>query len=158
VQRARAEGEGVSSFRQLFKLFNNHIIMLGYTQPNNDVYIFFENDEIQRLAREKIQGIYFNLRDPSKTGLLEASINDEISDRMKTSARKNDEGFMEWLLLEMRSHEYDLLIERGGRELHEGYRHICLLDASKLDDLNFGDRTNYRQLKHWESQHSRSET
>jgi hypothetical protein len=128
--------------------------MLGYTQPNNDVYIFFENDEVQRLAKEKIQGTCFNLRDSSQKGLLEASVNDGINDRMKTSARKNDKGFIKWLFLEMRLHEYALLIERGGRELHEGYRHICLRDASKPDNLNFGDRINYRQLKYWESQHS----
>ena len=110
------------------------------------------------MAREKIQGIFFNLRDTSKTGVLETSINDQINDRMKTSAKKNDEGVMEWLLLEMKTNEYDLLIERKGRELHEGYRHICLIDASKLDDLNFGDRMNYRQLKQWESHHSQPKT
>lgn len=132
--------------------------MLGYTQSNNDVYIFFEDDELQRLARGKIRGTYFNLEDSSKTGLLEASINDEISDRIKISARKNDKGFVEWLLLEMRSHEYDLLIERGGRELHEGYSHICLRDTSQPDTLNFSDQSNYQQLKHWESQHSQSKT
>ena len=132
--------------------------MLGYTQPNNDIYIFFEDNEIQRLSKERIQGIYFNLKDPSKTGLLEVSINDEISERMKTSARKNEAGFIEWLLLEMRSYEYDFLIERGGRELHEGYRHICLKDASKPDTLNSGDKMNYQQLKHWESQHSQPKT
>ncbi len=132
--------------------------MLGYTQPNNDVYIFFENDDIERLERGKIQGTYFNLKDPSKTGLLEASINDEISDRMKTSANRDENGFWTWLLLEMRTREYEILIERRGRELHEGYRHICLIDASQVDAMNFSDQTNYRQLKYWESQHSPPET
>ena len=132
--------------------------MLGYTQSNNDVYIFFENDEIERLEREKIQGTYFNLKDPTKTGLLEASVNDEISDRMKTSANQDENGFWTWLLLEMRSRDYEILSERRSFELHEGFRHICLRDASHLDTLNFSDQTNYRQLKYWGSHHSQPET
>ncbi len=123
--------------------------MLGYTQPNNDVYIFFENGEIERLERGKIQGIYFNLKNHSKLGLLEASINDEIHDRMKTSRNIDEEGFVTWLLLEMRLVEYQTFRERRSFELHEGFRHICLRNA---DSLNFSDQMNYRQLKYWESQ------
>ena len=134
--------------------------MLGYTQPNNDVYIFFENDEIERLKREKIQGTYFNLKDPSVTGVLEVSINDAIGDRMETLGDKNDDGFMTWLCLQMKTREYELFIERGSRELHEGFRHICLKDANNLDVSNLGvsDKINYRQLKYWESQYSQQET
>ena len=64
-------------------------IMLGYTQQNNDVYIFFETDEIERLEKETVQGTYFNLRDTSVTGLLEASIDNSINE-IKISAHKND--------------------------------------------------------------------
>ncbi len=125
--------------------------MLGYTQPNNDVYIFFEKDEIEKLERKKIKGTYFNLKDPSVTGLLEVSIDDMINDRMKTLGHKNDDGFMIWLHLQMRTGEYQTLKERRSFGLHEGFRHICLRDANNLD---FSDQMNYRQLKHWESQHS----
>ncbi|MBT7903290.1 hypothetical protein HN587_05485 [Candidatus Woesearchaeota archaeon] len=125
--------------------------MLGYIQPNNDVYIFFENDEIERLGREKIQGTYFNLNDPSKTGLLEAAVNDAIDCLMKTSANRDENGFWNWLFLEMRSREYHSLKERRTSELPEGFRHICLRDASQQDALNFSDQINYRQLKYWES-------
>lgn len=31
--------------------------MLGYTQTNNDLYLFFENNEIKRLQNERIKGI-----------------------------------------------------------------------------------------------------
>lgn len=131
--------------------------MLGYTQPNNDVYVFFEHDEIGKLEQGKIQGTYFNLADPSKTGLLEACVSDDISDLMQTSANRDEQGFWTWLLLEIRSREYHTLREKRTYELHEGFRHICLRDASQPENLNFSDRTNYRQLKYWESQHSLTE-
>ena len=123
--------------------------MLGYTQPDNDVYIFFENYEIKKLEREKIQGTYFNLKNPAKIGLLEASINNEIYDRIKTSINKNEEKFITNLLLEMRTIEYKIIQEKGLLKLHEGFRHVYLINSNNLD---FSDKINYRQLKYWESQ------
>ncbi|MFA5061496.1 MAG: hypothetical protein WC494_04260 [Candidatus Pacearchaeota archaeon] len=132
--------------------------MIGYTQPNNDLYIFFEDSESERLRVERIQGIYFNLRDPSRVGLLEASVNDKIRDRIKTSVKRDEEGFCTWLLLEMRLREYETFVERRSFELHEGFRHICLRDTSKQGTLSFLDQLNYRQLKYWKSQHSKPKT
>jgi len=125
--------------------------MLGYRQENNDVYIFFENDkEIKRLEREQIQGVWFNLSDSSKTGLLEALVNDHIGDRIRTSTRKNEQEIIEWFLIEMRFREYESFIEKGDYELHEGFRHICLRNASQVDRWSSFDQMNYRQLKYWE--------
>jgi hypothetical protein len=67
--------------------------MLGETRPNNDVYIFFENDEIERLEHGKIKGTYFNCRDSSKICLLEASIEDEIPGKIETSGKRDEKGF-----------------------------------------------------------------
>jgi len=125
--------------------------MLGYTQPNNDIYVFFEEDEIERLETEKIKGTYFNLADTSKTGLLEASVDDSINDMIKVSAGKDDNGFMEYLLLEIRSREYQRLKERRSFELHEGFRHICLIDASHPETLTPFNQLNYSQLRHWKT-------
>ncbi len=133
-------------FINYLKLQIIHTIMLGYTQPNNDVYIFFENNEIERLETEKIQGTYFNLRDPSITCLLEASIDDSINDIIKTLGHKNNDGFMTWLHLQMRTREYHIFRERRSFELHEGFRHICLKDAN---DLDFSNNLNYEQLKYY---------
>ena len=126
--------------------------MLGYTQSNNDVYIFFEDDDIERLGREKIQGTYFNIKDPKKIGLLEASVNDEINYLTKTSTDRDESGFWNWFFIEMRLSVYELFKERRSQELHEGYRHICLRDVSQPETLNFFDQINYEQLKQWQSQ------
>lgn len=132
-----------------------HIIMLGETRQNNDVYIFFENGEIERLRREKIQGIYFNFKDSSKTCSLEASVDDEMRDRIKTSGEKDEEGFFTRFHIKLNRREYETLVERRTGGMHEGFRHIELLDASNVENLDFGDKFSYRQLKHYESQHSR---
>ncbi|MDO8516838.1 MAG: hypothetical protein Q7S33_01825 [Nanoarchaeota archaeon] len=125
--------------------------MLGYTQSNNDIYIFFEENEIEKLEQKKIQGTYFNFNNLEIIGLLEVSIDNKISDRMITSVNKNDSGFITWLHLKMKTSEYYSLKEQKSRELHEGFRHICLRDSSNLDNLNMNDRFNFRQLKYYES-------
>ena len=127
--------------------------MLGYTElKSSDIYIFFEGTEIETLATKKIQGIYFNIRDPSAIGLLEASVNDKIKLIIDTSANKNDSGFLTWLHLEMKLGEYNILKETGTAGTHDGFRHINLWDSNNLERLNMNERWNYRQLKHYESQ------
>lgn len=128
--------------------------MLGETRQNNDVYIFFENDEIERLGHEKIQGTYFNFKDPSKTCPLEASIDEKIGDRIKISGEKNDKGFFTQFHIKLNQREYETLAERRTWGTHEGFRHIELLDANNVENLDFWGRFSYRQLKHYESQHS----
>jgi len=128
--------------------------MLGETRQNNDVYIFFENDEIERLGHEKIQGTYFNFKDPSKTCSLEASVDDEIEDRIKTSGEKDEEGFMTWIHIKMNKERYETLIGKRTSGIHDGFRHVELLDASNIENLDFGDRFAYKRLKHYEFQHS----
>jgi len=128
--------------------------MLGETRQNNDVYIFFENDEIERLGHEKIQGTYFNFKDPSKTCLLEAFVDDEMGDRIKTSGEKNEEGFFTLFHIKISRERYETLVEKRTSGIHDGFRHVELLDASNVENLNPGDRFSYRQLKHCESQHS----
>lgn len=90
------------------------------------------------------------MANPSRVGLLELSINDSIKDLMKTTTRKSDEGVVEWLLLEMRTREYERLAERRRREVHEGHRHIYLSSVSKTDKLDLGDCATYSELKRWE--------
>jgi len=131
-----------------------HIIMLGETRQNNDVYIFFENDEIERLRNEKIQGIYFNFKNSSKTCSLEASVDNKMEDRIKTSGEKDEEGFFTQFHIKLNRREYETLLERRTGGIHEGFRHIELLDAGNIENLDFRDRSSYRQLKNYESQHS----
>jgi len=128
--------------------------MLGYTRPNNDLHIFFEENEIERLLREKITGRYFNPQYPSRKCLLEAFINNDIDDGVKTSGQKKDE-FMTYFLLEIRGPEYHRLKHKGSLELHQGFRHVCLTDAS--GELNFQDRIDFEQLKQWREQCQKEE-
>ncbi len=128
--------------------------MLGETRQNNDVYIFFENDEIERLGHEKIKGTYFNFKDSSKTCSLEAFIDDEMGDIIKTSGEKDEEGFFIMYYIRISRREYETLKERRTGGTHEGFRHIELLDASNIENLNFGDGFFYKQLQYYESQHS----
>ncbi len=123
--------------------------MLGYTQPNNNIYIFFEDDEIEKLEQKKIRGIYFNLNDLRKKGLLEVSINNQIElKRMNTSVNKDSKGFVNLLQVEIRSIVYKEIKKDGLYEEHESFRHICFRDANTLD---FYDKSNYNQLKYWEN-------
>ena len=126
--------------------------MLGFTQPNNDIIVFFENDDLARLENEKVRGVYFNPGDPKKAGLLESEVNDKIDDRVKTSINLDENGCLTKLSLEMRIREYKIIVEKGYHEIHEGYRHISLIDVSRTGTLDFSNRTNYMQLKHWQSQ------
>ena len=123
--------------------------MLGYTQPNNDVYVFFENDEIERASKEKIQGSYFNLRDLPIIGLLEVFIDDSIKDSIETETEKDERGLVKKITLKIRTREHQKIMSRGTCELHQGFRHICLRDANRL---SFPDELNYRQLKYWEAE------
>ncbi|MFW5846737.1 MAG: hypothetical protein ACOCUU_01120 [Nanoarchaeota archaeon] len=132
--------------------------MLGETLQNNDVYIFFENDEIERLGYEKIKGIYVNFQDPSRICPLEASVNDEIEDEIKTSGKKDEEGFFPWFHIKLNKRKHEILVERRTCGIHEGFRHIDLLDASNIENLNPGIRFAYRQLKHYRSKYSLEET
>ena len=124
--------------------------MLGYTGKDSNVFVFFENDEIERLEKEKLQGLYFNSKYPYLVGQLEAAIDDAINDRIKTSGTKNDEGNFILYRLLMKRREYESFNERRTYGLHEGFRHVNLIDANNLD---FNDKLNYMQLCHYRSQH-----
>jgi hypothetical protein len=132
-----------------------YVIMLGETLGGNDVYIFFENDEIERLRDKKIQGIYFNFKDSSKTCSLEASVDDEMRNRIEVSGKNDESGFFNQFHVKLNRWEYETLIERRTGGVHEGFRHIYLLDASNIENLDFGDRFSYRQLKYYQSQYCR---
>jgi hypothetical protein len=128
--------------------------MLGYTERvSSDVYIFFENDEIERLEKERIRGTYFNLRAHKVAGLLEASVNDKISDKIVAIGKKNNKGLVIKLNLQMKTTEYQRLKERRTAGLHEGFRHIELLDSNCLNSP--GLLLNYQQLKSYESLHKK---
>ena len=123
--------------------------MLGYTQENNDVCIFYEKDEVNRLPHEKISGIYFNLRDLSIIGCLESCVDEGINDLIKTETEKDEKGFVKHMNVKINPREYEKLVEKGECELHQGFRHVFLGDVNRLD---FVGKLRYMQLKKWEDE------
>jgi hypothetical protein len=85
---------------------------------------------------------------------LEATINDNIHDLIETSANRDEEEILTWLILKMKTKGYEIFIKNGSYISHEGFRHIYLKDASRSDVLNFSDQINYRQLRYWQSRYS----
>ncbi len=122
--------------------------MIGYTAPSNDLYIFFEGDEIKRLETEKVVGTFVNFDNPSVTGSLDAVVDDSLpmSYQVKTPTEKDDDLNVITMSIQMRGWVYDALKRRRTVEIHEGFRHVCLRDA---DNLEFQDQFNYEQLKEY---------
>ena len=56
--------------------------MLGCTTKENDVYVFFENDEIERLETERLNGSFVNFSKPDVQSSLDAMLDEKISGRV----------------------------------------------------------------------------
>lgn len=123
--------------------------MISYTKSNNDIRVFFENNECFKLNDEIIKGIHFNinLKYPLKTGHSECLIKSGLHELMETKIEKDKAGFVKSLVLEILPRVYDKFLDNGRYESHEGFRHIFLLNA---DYLNFEDEYDYMQLKYLE--------
>lgn len=110
--------------------------MLGITRKDNDLFVFFENGELSR-SNVKIRGSYININPPGAIGELELVLDEEICRKMGelivTTAQKTPKGIVSSMHISMMQRIYDEIIEKGRYELHEGYRHINLLDATRLD-------------------------
>jgi hypothetical protein len=129
--------------------------MLGETRKNNDVYIFFQDDEVERLKDNEIQGIYFNFQDVSRTCTLRASLDNNIIKEIDTLGEINQEGFFTEFKVKLNQEKYKTLKERGTCGVNEGFRHIELFDASHPNNLSFQDKFAYNQLRHYKSKYCR---
>ena len=117
--------------------------MIGYMAPNNDLFFFFEDAEINLLARNKIEGYFVNIKNPEKIVPLEILINNKISERVKTNGEKDSENnFIRYSLM-MRQKDYEKFNECRKYGLHEGFRHVNLID---IKNMEFSDELNYNQL------------
>lgn len=117
--------------------------MIGYTAGNNDIYVFFERDDVVRLGKRMISGTYVNIKEPPVIGVLKVSVEEDLDDITKTSVIKRGED-VKFMHLKIKGRVYRSFVERGFYESHEGFRHVCLRDINKLD---LGDMLNYKQLK-----------
>lgn len=109
--------------------------MIAYTQKNNDVYVFFENDKLE----DKIVGSYFN--EDSSIGIIEVSVVPNLNDLVKAG---KENGIYK---MELSEKVYSDFCKRKTFELHEGFRHIFLRDTSNMESWSFWDKFNYGQLR-----------
>ncbi len=123
--------------------------MIGYSNPrNNDLYLFFEPEEITRLKNGRVTGEYINHNDVRIIGSLEASINEEVCRRNqeKVHADISRDAQQNVLSMQVRMMQivHDVLVENGCVEDHQGYRHVSLLDTNRL---GFNEQLIYDALK-----------
>jgi hypothetical protein len=110
--------------------------MLSIIYPqSNDLHIYFEPEELQQLQSGTVQGTHINHDNPEILGTLEAVVVDGFRmDQVQTHSVREAQRVTE-MYLEIRRGVYNRLRTRGRTELHEGWRHINLIDISKLDEM-----------------------
>ena len=117
--------------------------MIGYTQTcNNDVYVFFEGDDVDRLGREgRLEGIYVS-GDLQRKGVLDVAIDDRACRQMMNTAfaRRDNGGCSVRIMKRV----YDKLVETGSAEPHEFFGHIILRGANNLSMMG---QINYNRLR-----------
>lgn len=119
--------------------------MLGYIHKNNDIFLFFENDELLRLRGEKIKGSYVQVI-PEERGELEIVIDEETGKRKMEliGVTKTCSPPIYLIHIRLMQRVYEQLQERGHYELHEGFRHINIREVNRLD---FENQRFYESLK-----------
>ena len=75
---------------------------------------------------------------------MEASVDNDIVDLITARATAKDGAFVTKYEVKMRRRIYDFLNEKGHYCYHEGFRHVNLLDANRLE---FQFQANYDRAK-----------
>jgi hypothetical protein len=119
---------------------------------HNDMYFFFENDEIERLEKEAVKGIYFNRKDLGITAKLNVTVKDKIHEKALIKVKNNDDGFICEMQLKIWSKNYVEFKEEKKADYHDGFRHIIFRNAANIDGLTVFEQFNYRQLKKYKSE------
>ena len=113
--------------------------MIGYTLRNNDLWIFFKNKDIERLGKSKIEEQYVNLAHSTREGIvntctLEAEVIRGLNDMTMTTGEKGEDGLFTKYEIKIRGNVYDEVISEGWSGIHEGFRHVTLVDITKFND------------------------
>jgi len=126
--------------------------MLAYMASHNDIYFFFENDEIEKLEKDPVKGTYFNRKDLGIMALLKVSVKDKLHNMYIINTKNDEEGFITSMHLLLWSKKYSAFKESQSADIHDGFRHICLRNAANIDGLTVLEQYNYRQLKKYASE------
>lgn len=116
--------------------------MLGCYYRHNDLYVFFEPEEIINLGTELVVGSFVNSN--HSLGKLEARVVEDLDDLIKVEARKKDATNWESVAISIRGMIYRQFLERKTYEAHVLPGHIFLKDVRNLD---LGEEGMYQQLK-----------
>jgi len=122
--------------------------MIGTTLKNNDIHIFFEDEDIDNLLIGKVIGSYINLCNMYKPGRIISGVDNKLCEQKMeltyATASKTEDGLVHLLELAISDRAYAGLTERGSFEDHQGYRHIHLIDTARMKG---NDKLFYLSLK-----------
>lgn len=119
--------------------------MIGTTGRGEDIYVFFEGADLEKLNQNKVTGVYIR-SDLHRTIDVTCSLSDE---QCKTRGENVVALFLKTnevissLDLVLREAVYQRLVKSGYYIDHHGWRHVNLL---AVDSLKRGDREMYDAL------------
>ncbi|MBN2567730.1 hypothetical protein JXB02_06635 [Candidatus Woesearchaeota archaeon] len=123
--------------------------MLGYQGPHNDIYVFFEDGEVDGLEKGVVEGAFVNHRNPTHLGDLLVTVDDGACRRALEPVIIKMERTRDRIVKEARltimGNVYAELAQTGSAEPHLGWSHIFLYDVSRLTDITL--KANYGQFK-----------
>ncbi|MBT3985060.1 hypothetical protein HOD38_00710 [archaeon] len=111
--------------------------MIGCTLPSNDIYVFFEDGEIEQLSLGQLEGAHVN------TSFERIALEVIVDDKRCQDACERvliDRKPGEYLRLYIRDEILSRLKERRSYEDHKGYCHVSL---KGLDDLPISELSIY---------------
>lgn len=121
--------------------------MIGTIIPkSNNLYVFFEEDEVKELDNGEVSGVFINHDDPSKIGKLKATLDNNTRELIDTDIEFGDSSFVESIHVKIRGCRYSRLVETGTAGEHQGYRHIELYDT-KNHKMDFNYKMLFKYLK-----------
>jgi hypothetical protein len=118
--------------------------MIGYTANGNDIYIFLEGQDATLLQNSKLTGEYVDSKKMQIAGSLELFLEELPGDLISVLPENDADGDIKNMIVKVKPYAYHRLKEKGSYELHEGFRHISLLDTNS--HLSMFEDSNYQQL------------
>ena len=128
--------------------------MIATTYSNNDIWTFFEKDELERIKTNIITGWYVNKT--GSVGIATARIGAEhdkprvYGERIWAIHQQGaDESFIGLELLLLKNDCLSHLYEKGAIGEHQGFRHINVIDVHKIPQLRdyFSVQNTYDYLR-----------
>ena len=115
--------------------------MIGYRLRNNDVHIFFEDNDVKRLGEGKIEGQYVNLRfsgnniiNIGKVCKLETELVPDLDDMVRTTGEKDKNKSFTFYGIQISQRVWNDIISDGWGGNLKGFRNVILIDVDRLGD------------------------